>query len=278
MARKPAVAGTFYPGSKKELISMLDFLFSKVDVKKLSYDFSNAKAFVAPHAGYEYSGIVAAYTYSALKQRFTARPADTIVIIGPNHMGLSRFVNVSLEDWETPLGMAKNDTELSEEIAKQDRRISTYEEEIAEEHSIEVQVPFMQYLLGDVKYSFVCMTDQSLKASRELAKAIYAAASKLNRQIIVIASSDFNHYEPASVAEQKDKPAIAALERLDEEAFVSELVKHDDTACGYGAIATACILAKEYGAKKGVLLNYSNSGYMTGDFGSVVAYASLAML
>ncbi|MEM3180863.1 MAG: AmmeMemoRadiSam system protein B [Candidatus Micrarchaeaceae archaeon] len=279
MVRKPAVAGMFYPGSKTDLSKMLDLLFKSVDKSKIdTAEIKKASGFVAPHAGYEYSGYVAAYTYSALLEYAADKHVDTFVIVGPNHMGYADFVTVSLEDWETPLGIAKNDTEFSKEVSVYDKRFSTSESEIAEEHSIEVQVPFIQHLFQEPKFAFICMSDQGAGASKAVCDAVLSASKKLGRRIAFIASSDFDHYEPASVAEQKDMPAIHALESLDEALFRKLLADADDTACGYGPISAAVLFAKSNGAKKGLLLKYGNSGYSTGDFSSVVAYASIAML
>ena len=279
MTRKPAVAGAFYPGTRTELEKTIDFLLSSVDKSRLEkLDFSKALAFVAPHAGYVYSGYVAAYTYYALSETAKKRKIDTVAIIGPNHMGLGDFANVSLEDWETPLGIAKNDVELANELCKEEPRFSTDSSEIKEEHSVEVQVPFVQRLLGQYRFLFICMSDQSEEASKAVAEALLKASEELGREVIVVASSDFDHYEPASVAESKDMPAIKALEKLDIHSFNRLLAEADDTACGYGAISAAAFFAKAKGASKGVLLKYGNSGNMTNDYSSVVAYASIAFM
>ncbi|MGC8676214.1 MAG: AmmeMemoRadiSam system protein B [Candidatus Micrarchaeia archaeon] len=277
MPRHPAVAGSFYPAEKAELSRMLAALFKQVRFGGQSPGFANAKAFVAPHAGYEYSGYVAAYTYAALQQLSERTRIDAFVIIGPDHVGAGDFVTVSLEDWETPLGIARNDKELSREIANIGK-FSTGEDAIAEEHSIEVQVPFLQYLFPDAACSFICMSDQSISASKQVSSAVLSASQKQGKSVVVIASSDFDHYEPASVAESKDMPAIRAAEALDYNLFNRLLAEADDTACGYGAITSAMLFAKAKGATRGVLLKYGNSGNATGDFSSVVAYASLAFV
>ena len=193
MIRQPAVAGAFYPENKSELEKTIAFFINMIDEKELlSEKLEEAKAFVAPHAGYIYSGYVAAYTYLALSKVLAKRRVDTIVVIGPNHMGLGDFVNISLADWQTPLGIAKNDTELSQEIVSQNEMFSTNEEEIADEHSVEVQIPFIQYVSKGVsqnpKFCFICMTDQSKEASEIVGKAILKASEKLKREIVVVAS------------------------------------------------------------------------------------------
>lgn len=275
MIRKPAVAGTFYPSRSKELKEMIDKFMQKAKVDtEMAF---KAMCFVAPHAGYVYSGQVAAHTYKALCESSKKRKIDTFIVLGPNHMGYAEFATVSLNDWETPLGIAKNDYQLSKQIASFNKSFSTNEEEIAHEHSIEVQVPFMQSLFPDAHYAFICMSDQSLHASRLVTDAILVAIEELNRSVMVIASSDFNHYESASVAEKKDKPAFEAIEKLNEEEFQDALRRNNDSACGYGPITVAMLFAKTNGAKAGNLLKYSNSGDITEDYNSVVAYASFAI-
>ncbi|MDE1873978.1 MAG: MEMO1 family protein [Candidatus Micrarchaeota archaeon] len=270
MARKPAVTGTFYPADSRELEALIDKQLRKAEVGAMS----ECKAFVAPHAAYAYSGGIAAYTYAALQQAHAKKKFDTIVIIGPNHTGYGRPIAISQEDWQTPLGIVKNDKELSQLIAEMP---DMYADEIAHafEHSVEVQLPFLQKAIGEINCVFICMGDQSYEASVALSQAIMAAAKKKKRNIAVIASSDFNHYESAVVAKKKDAPAIDAALKLDPEGFHELIKKNNDTACGYGPITVAAIIARRMGAKSGMLLKYATSGDTTNDYDSVVAYASI---
>ncbi|VVB76716.1 Memo-like protein [uncultured archaeon] len=143
------------------------------------------------------------------------------------------------------------------------------------EHSIEVQLPFVRHALGDVKCVFICMGDQSLEACELLAESISKTARLLRRRVAVLASSDFDHYDPADVAKKKDLPAIGALARLDTAGFNDLLSESGDTACGHGPITVAALFAKAAGAKEGRLLKYANSGDVTKDKRAVVAYASI---
>ncbi|MEM0148641.1 MAG: MEMO1 family protein [Candidatus Micrarchaeaceae archaeon] len=271
MFRHPAVAGAFYPNDKAWIKK---FISSAIDDAVLQVDASKAISFVAPHAGYIYSGKTAAYTYKALKTALLHRRIDTFVIIGPNHTGYGKPIAVSSMDWETPLGIVKNDNALSNEIAKHE--FITIDEEAHEyEHSIEVQLPFLQMVANEPKCVFICMGDQSLEASKVLSNAIIDASNALGRRIAVIASSDFNHYESAKIAEKKDLPAIEHLKKLDYIGFNASIEASGDTACGYGPITVATIIAIEEKAKEGILLKYSNSGDETKDYSSVVAYASI---
>ena len=273
--RGPVFAGSFYPGAKFELESFIDKAMAGASIKAVAV--KDALAFVAPHAGYVYSGKTAAHTYKAASSG-AAASAESVVLIGPNHTGLGMPIAVSLEDWRTPLGTVRNDVALSKAIIAASGSISADESAHSDEHSIEVQLPFVQRALLGKSACMICMGDQSMGAASELAAAIESASEKLHRRIIVLASSDFNHYEPASTAKEKDEKLISALERMDERAFYSAILKTGDSACGFGPITVAMLFAKHAGAKKGLLLDYSNSGDTTHDSSSVVAYASLAFV
>ena len=275
MTRNPAVADVFYPADARALGRLISGFLEKADADGRV---AGAISFVAPHAGYLYSGSVAAYTYRALGESHKRKKFDSAIIIGPNHTGRGEPISVSLQDWETPLGVVRNDTELSKRIIGFSERI--YEDESAHEgeHSVEVQLPFVQSTLGGIPCVFICMGDQSPEASEMLCKAILSAAKGLGRMPALIASSDFDHYESAAVARGKDIPAIEAIGRLDVEKFNSLLSENDDTACGYGPISVAARFAKARGAKEGRLLKYANSGDVTKDYASVVAYASIVFV
>jgi MEMO1 family protein len=274
MIRKPVVAGTFYPSSVDELERTISELMgrAKVDAAGLS----GAVSFVAPHAGYAYSGATAAHTFKAMLESHRRRKFDAVVVIGPNHTGYGKPISVSLRDWETPFGTVRNDTELSEAIIDRSEYICEDEDAHSYEHSVEVELPFIQRALGDVRCVFICMGDQSRDACALLSDAVRGAARGMGRRIAVLASSDFDHYEPAAVAKEKDMRAIRAIEKLDVYGFEEALSKSRDTACGHGPVSVAALFAKGEGAKAGHLLKYSNSGEATKEYESVVAYASIA--
>jgi AmmeMemoRadiSam system protein B len=270
VTRRPAAAGTFYPADAQQLQDIIQRQMLKADVGALS----ECKAYVAPHAGYQYSGQVAANTFAAMQQAYAKKNFETLVIIGPNHTGYGRPIAVSFDDWQTPLGVVRNDRELSEAIAAMP---DMYADEIAHafEHSIEVQLPFLQKASVDAKCVFICMGDQSYEACIALSNAIIMAAKSKRRKIAVLSSSDFNHYESAVVAKGKDAPAIDAVLKLDAEKFHELIRKNNDSACGYGPITVAAMFARRSGAKSGMLLKYATSGDVTNDYESVVAYASI---
>jgi AmmeMemoRadiSam system protein B len=233
-------------------------------------------AVVAPHAGWIYSGQTAAYSYQAIKNSAPAIGA-VFVVLSPNHTGYGAAVSVSELDWQTPLGIAKNDAELRSELLKASPVFEVAEEAHATEHSVEVQLPFLQHFFAEFSFVPITFLDQSLEAARAVGNALAAAASKTKKKVFVVASSDFTHYEPAAQARAKDEKVIAALRGLNIEAFYRELRETRATACGYAPIAAAAVFAKARGAKRSVLLDFSNSG-KAGSEASVVDYAAIAFI
>ena len=271
--REYVFAGSFYPANKR---AIMDFIKDSVgNVEQSGVRQSDFISYVAPHAGYVYSGNVAAYTYNAISENGRLPRIETIVVVGPNHTGYGRPISVSMQDWKTPLGEIKNDFELSEAIVKSSDMIDADESAHASEHSIEVQLPFIQMVAPNKKFVAICMGDQSLEYCESLANAIMAAEKKLGRDVMVVASSDFNHYETAEVAKKKDLPLIEKLKVMDYAGFHSLVDELGDSACGFGPITVSLLCAKAHGATKGELLKYANSGDATGDYSSVVTYASI---
>ena len=272
--RNPAFAGSFYSDRPIGLSSFISEAMAGANGIKCHA--ANSVSFVAPHAGYAYSGRTAAYAYKAMLSSKKMLGADTIVILGPNHTGLGEAISVSGEDWRTPLGVVKNDTEMAAAIAGYKKGITLDEIAHADEHSIEVQLPFLQSTLKDKHIVPICIGDQSMRASRLISEAISDARKILGRDIGIIASSDFDHYESVEEAEKKDMQLIEAIEKMDYNRLNTLARELDDSACGIGPITVAMLFALEHNAKKGCMLKYSNSGDVTGDNSSVVAYSSIA--
>ena len=272
--RKAFVAGQFYPRTAQQCEAMLDEFAARLDSKKIHG--IKPKAVVAPHAGCIYSGQTAAYSYEALK---TAAPQKgaIFVVLSPNHTGYGAAVAVSALDWQTPLGIVKNDAEVRTELLKASPVFEISEEAHAMEHSIEVQLPFLQRWFADFSFVPITFLDQSLQTARAVGDALAAAAKKSKKSVFVVASSDFTHYEPAAQARAKDDELIKALETLDVDAFYEAIRRTRATACGYAPIAAAAVFARAQGAKRGTLLDFSNSGKASGD-ASVVDYASIAFV
>jgi len=233
----------------------------------------DVKAVVSPHAGYMYSGPIAAHSY------FSASGMDVelVVIMGPNHWGLGSLLSTYDGDaWETPLGLVEIDHEAAELISRESGLVDFDELSHLREHSIEVQLPFLQYIYGEFRFVPICMAIQDRSTAEELGRAIAKAIR--GRRALVVASSDLTHYEPHDVASRKDMELIRVVEGLDILKFYTVLERTRSSACGYGAIAAAMTATKELGGSRGELLKYATSGDVTGDTEAVVGYASIRMV
>jgi AmmeMemoRadiSam system protein B len=220
-----------------------------------------------------YSGPVASKAYYELA--IDGKP-DTIVILGPNHTGYGSGLAIMNEGvWQTPLGEVEIDSKTANRIVEETEIIDVDESAHRFEHSIEVQLPFLQYLFGNT-FQFVplCFLMQDIESATETGKAL--AEVLANENALVIASSDFTHYEPQQSVNKKDNSALKAIQELDEIQFYSIIKGQDVSACGYGPIAALMTFAKVVGANKTVLLSHKTSGDITGDFSSVVGYSSVA--
>ena len=270
--RIPAVSGSFYTSSasqlRAEVKGYLDSAARKVVAKE-------RLAIICPHAGYMYSGATAAYSFTSCSN-WRSREL-TAIVIGPNHTGIGTPLSVSREDWKTPLGEMKCDTEFADAIVSTGKIARMDETAHAREHSCEVQLPFLQMVAPQARIVCICMAWQDEKSAEDLAKAIFAAAKKTKRNAIVIASSDFTHFESAESARKKDEGAISLLEKMDSTGFESLVDARDLSICGHGPIAAALIYSALAGAKKCELLHYTHSSEVTGDEGEGVAYAALAI-
>jgi len=274
--RRPAVAGLFYEASKDRLLRQLDEAFAKGPGEKpqaASYT-GRALGIVAPHAGYMYSGYVAAYGYAELAR---SGAPEVVVLLGPNHHGIGMPVAMSEADaWETPLGAVEVDKDLARRLVEWSEVIAFDETAHRYEHSLEVQIPFLQCVFGqEFKIVPISMYLQNLEVSRKIGRAIARAVTELGVKAYVVASSDFTHYEEARVAAEKDRAAIDAILRLDDRGFYDVVVEKDVTACGIGAIMALIAAARQLAPCSARLLRYANSGDVTGDYSSVVGYASI---
>jgi len=270
--RFPAVAGAFYTASPSALKEEVKRYLSEAGKEVKAEE---RVAIICPHAGYQYSGRCAAYSYASASNWSDANL--TAIIIGPNHTGVGTPISVSFDDWKTPLGEVKCDVALAQAITEADKMARRDETAHLNEHSSEVQVPFLQAVAPHAKMVGICMGWQDIGAAETLGNAIFAAVKKTKKNVIVIASSDFTHFEPAEIARKKDLPAIEFLLKMDEAGFEEVVEERALSVCGHGPIAAAMHYAKLAGAKKCELLKYTNSGETTGDSKSVVAYAALAI-
>jgi AmmeMemoRadiSam system protein B len=277
--RRAQVAGSFYSGTKAALTSEIQSCFThrlgpgklpvlaQVGERKLV-------GLVCPHAGYMYSGPVAARSYFELAS--DGKPG-AIVIIGPNHTGEGSGVSMMREGvWETPLGQVEVDRETATAISEGSDIIDLDDRAHFYEHSIEVQLPFLQYVL-QTKFEFVpiCMMMQDQATSAEVGKAVGQALK--GKDAILIASSDMTHYESADSAKRKDRLAIDAILALDDAKLQETVESHRISMCGHGPVASAIVASKILDAKTARLLGYSTSGDITGDNSAVVGYLAASI-
>ena len=274
--RKPAVAGQFYPADPKELASLVDQCYlhplgpgKSPPAPRMETSFA---AVVCPHAGYVYSGPVAAHSYLHVS---SLPDPNLIVVVAPNHYGIGSGVSTFKEGmWQTPLGMMKVDSEAAKELTSLEETIVFDPGAHRLEHSLEVQLPFLQRIYGDsVPFLPISLIFQDI----DTAKALSVALAKLlrGRRAVLIASSDLTHYEPADVARRKDMALLQRVLQNDLEGFYSTLDRLNITSCGFGAIATVMETSRSLGLSKPELLKYATSGDTTGDNLQVVGYGAL---
>jgi len=264
MIRQPVVAGQFYPDSPSQLKEMIKGMVDDQAEKE------EVIGLISPHAGYIFSGPVAGATISRIKFK------DTFIIIGPNHTGMGRPLSIMTEGvWKTPLG----EVEIDSELARQILATSNYLEEDSGahqyEHSIEVQLPFLQYFNPDFKLVPIIFSFSTGATYKEIGRELATAVKALNRQVVIIASSDMTHYETQESAQWKDTQAIEAILDLNEDELLKRVDELRISMCGYAPAVSLISAAKELGATRAELVRYQTSGDTTGDYSSVVGYAGV---
>ena len=278
MLRQPAVAGAFYPGDSEILKNTIEkcFLddFGVGEIPKLNA-FEGTEYpinIMVPHAGYQYSGAIASHGYCKLVQNGFP---EVFIILSPNHTGYGSEVSVFNDgEWITPLGSVDVDSEFADaiishsDIASADFLAHKYE------HSIEVQLPFLQYFSDDFKIVPITMGSQSFIASSDLAKAIFEAGNELNKSYAVIASTDLSHFNNQEKANTVDGYVLEDIDEMNEFKLFEEVIQYNITMCGYGPVITTISLSKMSNKNDSEILAYGTSGDVTGDFTSVVGYAS----
>lgn len=276
--REPAVAGSFYPSDPAALKTLVAACLA-VSPSEACEDPSDAGpaaspppgriiALVVPHAGYVYSGRIAGATYAA------ATLPRAFVILCPNHTGEGHPLAVmNRGGWTTPLGLVRIDEPLADALldscpaAEADARAHQHE------HSLEVQLPFLQTLLGDFTFVPVCLGTSRLERLTELGEAIAAATAGAAVEACVVISTDMSHYLPAASARRLDRLAIERILAIDPEGLHRAVTAHDISMCGFAPAVAGLAAARKRGATAARLVAYGHSGQETGDLSSVVAYA-----
>lgn len=266
MRRKPAVAGIFYPADRESLMGWLEQAMD-ITPKKL-YD---AKGVMVPHAGYIYSGKVAAAVYSSVIT------PDVAIIMGPNHTGLGTRGSIMTEGyWETPLGSVKIDETLAAAILNSSSVLQEDELAHLREHSVEVQVPFLQHMNPAIKIVPIVLFSLSYEEIEDVAGAIANSIKAAGEKVLIVASSDMSHYLPSYIAMEKDELALREVLSLNPRGLIETVKKYDISMCGYIPTAVMLEASKMLGASMAELIAYSHSGEVSGEE-PVVGYAGVVI-
>ena len=264
MIREPAVAGQFYPAAAEELKSMIRGM---VDEKVPKED---VIGYYAPHAGYVYSGPVVGATVSRVNFK------DTCVIMGPSHTGAGAPFSILTEGtWRTPLGNVEIDSELAKAILANCSHLKEDRLAHLQEHSIEVQLPFIQYFRPDIKFVPITLSHANASIYRNIGVAIAKAIKDTGKEVVIVASGDMNHYESQKITHTKDRQAIESILKLEAGELLERVREFNISMCGYGTAACLIYAAKEMGPVKTELVKYQTSGDVTHDFEAVVGYAGI---
>ena len=264
MKRQPAVAGQFYAGNSSQLRSDLAALLPE------AHGTRKVTGMIVPHAGYMYSGAIAGAAYASIDI------PSTLLILGPNHHGAGAAAALYPDgEWLTPLGPLRINSRLNT-LLKQNVPFITYDAVAHEfEHSLEVQVPFIQYLRPDATISALCLGQGDFAAVRQIGEGIAAAVRACGEEVLIVASSDMTHYESADSARRKDVLALDKVLDFDPQGLLQVCRSERITMCGAVPAAVMLVAARELGATQAELVAYGTSGDVTGDNRQVVGYAAL---
>lgn len=265
MTRHPVVADRFYPGSPSQLHQTLASLVPAVAGKK------KALAVIAPHAGYVYSGGVAGETFARVEV------PETALILGPNHHGAGEPLALGTSDWQMPLGPVPIERGLAIAVLRNSEII--VEDDIAhvQEHSLEVQVPFLQFLQENLKIVPIVVSHVSYAVCRQAASDLATAIRAFGEPVLIVASTDMTHYESRQSASVKDHLALDRILALDPRGLYETVVGNNISMCGIMPTTIALLTALELGAGKAELVRYTDSGEASGDTEQVVGYAGLVI-
>ncbi len=262
--RKPYVAGQFYPSEPGRLSDEIERLTNQNVSKK------KAKGIVSPHAGYVYSGQVAGMVFSSVEI------SQSVIILGPNHTGQGPEVSIMDEgSWEMPMGSVEIDQILARAIVQNSDIIHPDISAQIMEHSIEVQVPFLQYFQPRLKIVPIVLGRCSFSICQSVAQAIVKGLENTNKDTLIVASTDLTHYKPQTEANENDRMVIDKIINLDARGLLEMVVREGISMCGVMPVTTMILAAKELGARNAGLVKYMTSGDVSGDYSHVVGYAGM---
>ena len=264
--RESAIAGTWYPGDPQVLRQWIDEFLKKATVPPLE---GNIIGIIAPHAGYMYSGQVAGYAYRVLKGRKFSR----VVVVAPSHYAYFNGVSIYPKgSFRTPLGLVEVDEEMCEKFLKASPLIKDLPQAHVREHSLEIQLPFLQVVLGDFKLIPLVVGEQDELTIKELGRVISEVIRPQKDEVLLVGSTDLSHFYPYNRARELDGIIIDYVRSFDPEGLLRELRSGRCEACGGGPMVSVMMASKELGANRSLVLKYANSGDVTGDKTSVVGY------
>ena len=264
--RRSVIAGSWYPGNHSVLRRDIETFLNLVPETESE---GKIVAIIAPHAGYVYSGQIAAYAY----KRVCGNSYDAVIVIGPSHRAAFHGVSIfSKGGYETPLGIVPVAEELAKKIKKNSNLVSDIPAAHLQEHSIEIQLPFLQYVLGSFSFVPLVMGDQDASTCQELAQIICDSIQGM--KILIVASSDLSHFHGYNEAIKLDGIVLRYLKDSDATGLLDSLESDAIEACGGGPMAVAMLVARKIGANHARVLKYANSGDVTGDKSSVVGYVA----
>jgi len=265
MTRAPAVADRFYPGDPAHLRSAMEMLVPTVAEEEKK----EALAVVMPHAGYVYSGATAGATISRV------RVPETVLIMGPNHHGRGAALAMGTEDWRMPLGAVPVDRPLATAILQHSAQVVEDSEAHLLEHSLEVQVPFLQQVQPRLRIVPLVVSHIPYDLCRTVARDLAAAIRAQRQAVLIVASTDMSHYESRQQAAKKDRLAIERILALDPQGLYATVLGSRISMCGVIPTTIALLAALELGATRAELVRYTDSGEASGDTSQVVGYAGL---
>jgi len=269
--RRASVAGTWYPDNPTRLVAHLDGYLDRARVEDPA---GRLRAIIVPHAGLMYSGPVAAFAYNVARRH----QHSALVLVGPSHFVPFHGVSIWPEgEWETPLGPVPVERTLAAALASATAQIIELPAAHGREHSLEMQLPFIAHVLPDVPIVPMVMGQQTRETAFALGAALAQAVDTHAPDALLVASSDLSHYEDANTAAALDQQVIQQVERLDPGALMRALEADPRHACGGGPMVSVLDAARRLGATGARLLQYADSGDVSGDKSSVVGYMAAAI-
>ena len=267
MIRQPVVSDRFYPGDPDVLRQTLARLVPDIPAGEKAA----ARGVISPHAGYVYSGSVAGETFARVKI------PETVIILGPNHTGMGQPLALSVSDWNMPLGLVPIERQLAISILKHSEVIVDDDTAHLQEHSLEVQVPFLQYLQPNLAIVPIVVSHISYEDCQQAARDLVHAIEGFGRPVLLVASTDMTHYEPRASASARDQMALDRILALDPRGLYETVLGNRISMCGVMPTTITLLAALELGASQAELVRYTDSGAVNGDTSQVVGYAGLVI-